>query len=167
MTIDEVNGFDRQTFVERVGWVFEHSPWVAERSWAARPFADAGALHDALTRTMWGAGEAEQLALLKAHPDLGARARMSEASVHEQAGAGLDQLARDEFDHLQKLTSQYKEKFGFPFLYAVRGSTRHDILKALRRRLVCSEGDEFREALTQVARIAGFRLEALIDGTIR
>ena len=166
ITVAEVNAFSEQAFVERVGWVFEHSPWVSQRSLTARPFADRGMLHEVMTRTMWEASESEQLALLNAHPDLGARARMSDASVDEQAGAGLDQLTRDELDELHRLNAEYKQKFGFPFLYAVKGSTKHDILAALERRLPRSNSDEFQEALTQVARIAGFRIEDLIDGTI-
>ena len=166
MTIDEVNNLDQPAFVERVGWVFEHSPWVAERTWACKPFADVAALHRLMTVAMRAASRAEQLALLQAHPDLGARARMSEASVNEQAGVGLDQLTQDEFDQLQRLNSEYKQKFGFPFLYAVKGSNKHDILAALERRLSSNQADEFQEALTQVTRIAGFRIEDLIHGTI-
>ena len=157
----------RAKFVERFGWVFEQSPWVAERSWAAGPFADRQALLSEMTRVLSDASEAEQLALLQAHPDLGARARMSDASVNEQAGAGLDQLTHGEFDELNRLNSEYKQKFGFPFLYAVKGGTKYGILAALKRRLACGHRDEFHEALMQVARIAGFRLEGLIDGTIR
>jgi OHCU decarboxylase len=164
MTIDQVNALSPVEFVAKVGWVFEHSPWVAERT--AGPFEDVTALHRALTATLWAASEAEQVELLKAHPDLGARARMSQASVNEQAGAGLDQLTADEFDTLHRLNEEYKQKFGFPFLYAVKGSTRHDILAALARRLPRERKEELHEALTQVSRIAGFRLEDLIDGTV-
>jgi 2-oxo-4-hydroxy-4-carboxy-5-ureidoimidazoline decarboxylase len=166
MTIAEVNALDQKAFVEQVGWVFEHSPWVAERTWPLRPFADLQSLHRTMTTTMSEAGEAERLALLQAHPDLGARAKMSEASVGEQASAGLDHLTQTEFDELQNLNSSYKQKYGFPFLYAVKGSTKHDILAALRQRLERSRADEFHEALNQVTRIARFRLESLIDGTV-
>jgi 2-oxo-4-hydroxy-4-carboxy-5-ureidoimidazoline decarboxylase len=166
MTIGQVNSLDQQSFVEKIGWVFEHSPWVAERTWVERPFSDRDALHRAMTNTMMIAAEPEQIALLRAHPDLGARARMSTASVNEQTGAGLDQLTRSEFDDLNRLNSEYKKKFGFPFLYAVKGSTKYDILASLAERLLRSRADEFQEALTQVTRIAAFRLEDLINGTI-
>jgi len=166
MTIDQVNALPCSEFVSKIGWVFEHSPWVAERTCNQRPIPDVNALNEALVKTMWAASEAEQLALLRAHPDLGARALMSEASVNEQAGAGLGQLSRTEFDSLHRLNSEYKQKFGFPFLYAVRGSTKHDILAALERRLPQDRDQEFQEALTQVARIAAFRLEDLINGTV-
>ena len=166
MTIEQVNAFGLADFIEKIGWVFEHSPWVAQRAWPNRPFKDVAALHRAMAAEMWSASAEEQLALLIAHPDLGARARMSEASVSEQAGAGLNQLTREEFDALHRLNSEYKQKFGFPFLYAVKGSTKQDILEALSRRLTREKAEEFRVALAQVLRIAEFRLEDLINGTV-
>ena len=152
---------DRQRFVDAVGRVFEHSPWVAERASAHRPFASVCALHEAMIREVAAAGADEQLALLRAHPDLGAKARMTSASASEQSGAGLDQLTPAEFDALIRLNTAYRDTFGFPFLYAVKGSTKHDILKALERRLASNRGDELGEALRQVYRIAGFRLEEM------
>ena len=101
----------------------------------------------------------EQLALLRAHPDLGTRARMTDASSGEQAGAGLDSLSPGEFARLHALNTAYRDTFGFPFLYAVKGSTKHDILKALEARASAGREEEFREALRQVSRIARFRLE--------
>lgn len=166
MTMAEVNALNRPEFVDRIGWVFEHSPWVAEGAWESRPFEDPTALHLAMTRAMRRASAEKQIALLRAHPNLGARARMSEASVNEQAGAGLDHLRPDEFEELHRLNSEYKRKFGFPFLFAVKRSTKHDILVALRRRIALDKAAEFDEALTQVERIARFRIEDLIDGTI-
>lgn len=166
MTIAQVNALDDQTFVQQVGWVFEHSPWVAARAFATRPFADVATLHETMVRIMHEASEADQLALLRAHPDLGDRAKLSHASASEQSGAGLDQLTKPEFEELHRLNSEYKQKFGFPFLYAVKGSTKHDILAALRERLPRPRAEEWKEALRQVARIARFRLENLIDGTL-
>jgi 2-oxo-4-hydroxy-4-carboxy-5-ureidoimidazoline decarboxylase len=162
LTLAEVNTMDRAAFVERVGWVFEHSPWVAERAWDWQPFRDLDALHSAMVRQVEIAKPGEKLALLRAHPDLGTRARISEASTAEQAGAGLDQLTAAEFEVLARLNGAYREKFGFPFLYAVKGSTKHDILGALERRLPSSREEELAEALRQVYRIARFRLEDLL-----
>ena len=158
MTIGELNVLDCADFVAALGWVFEDSPWVAERTWSARPFSNAEALHAAMIGQLAGANREEQLALLRAHPDLGTRARISAASKGEQAGAGLDQLTPDEFERLQRLNSAYRNKFGFPFLFAVKGSTKHDILRALEKRLEASPEDEYEEALRQVHRIARFRL---------
>lgn len=158
MTIGELNALDRADFVAALGWVFEDSPWVAARTWSARPFSSVEALHAAMIGQLARADREEQLALLRAHPDLGTRARISAASTGEQAGAGLDQLTPDEFERLQRLNSAYRNKFGFPFLFAVKGSTKHDILRALEKRLEASPEDEYEEALRQVHRIARFRL---------
>jgi 2-oxo-4-hydroxy-4-carboxy-5-ureidoimidazoline decarboxylase len=152
----------RDEFIARFGWVFEDSPWVAERAWERGPFASNKELHAAMVDVVGCATREEQLALLRAHPDLGARARMSEASVDEQAGAGLDRLTPAEYQQLQSHNALYRQKFGFPFLLAVKGSTKHDILKALERRLNAAPEDEFQEALSQVYRIAGFRLETAL-----
>ena len=162
MTIAELNTADRQRFVETLGWVFEQSPWVAERVWEARPFADIDMLHRQMTSALSRATRDEQLAVLQAHPDLGTRAKMSDASEGEQAGAGLDRLSRHDLERLQRLNSAYREKFGFPFLYAVKGSTPTQILDALERRLPREGDEEFGEALDQVARIAKFRLETIL-----
>jgi len=163
MTIAEVNRLDHASFVMAIGWVFEHSPWVAERAYAARPFASLDALHSAMIEQVERATLAEKTALLRAHPDLGARARLSQASSNEQAGAGLDSLTPAEFEQLNRLNSAYRARLGFPFLLAVKGSTKHDILRALQARMEAMPQDEFEEALRQVYRIARFRLEGLID----
>lgn len=164
MTIAELGALPRERFEEMLGFVFEHSPWVAARVWAQRPFSNLDALHGAMAAAVDRADPSEQLALLRAHPDLGARARMSEASVGEQAGAGLDRLTPEEFASLRRLNAAYREKYGFPFLFAVKGATKHDILLALEQRLGAEPEAEFREALRQVYRIARFRLETLLGG---
>ena len=146
-------------FVEMAGWVFEHSPWVAERAWGQ--FNDLATMHQAMCEQVRIATRDEQLALLRAHPDLGTRARMSDASMGEQAGAGLDRLTPDEFERLQSANRLYKEKFGFPFLFAVKGSTKYDILEAIERRVNSNWDEEFATALEQVFRIANFRLQDL------
>jgi 2-oxo-4-hydroxy-4-carboxy-5-ureidoimidazoline decarboxylase len=163
MTLADLNAATRSEFVAALGGVIEDSPWVPERAWTARPFVSIDALHAAMVEALSTAGADAQLAVLRAHPDLGTRARMSDASAGEQAGAGLDRLAPDEFERLQRLNQEYREKFRFPFLFAVRGATTHDILAALERRLPAGRNDEFAEALRQVERIARFRLEHLLS----
>jgi 2-oxo-4-hydroxy-4-carboxy-5-ureidoimidazoline decarboxylase len=162
-TIEQLNAMDRRAFVDAVGWVFEHSPWIAERAWIHRPFASIEPLHQAMEGEMMTAPRDEQLALLRAHPDLGTRAKISASSASEQAGAGLDRLTREQFDRLQQLNERYKARFGFPFLYAVKGSTAADIIDALERRIAAAPDAEWAEALRQVSRIARFRLEQVID----
>jgi 2-oxo-4-hydroxy-4-carboxy-5-ureidoimidazoline decarboxylase len=164
LTIAELNAADRAGFVDAVGWVFEHSPWVANRAWERRPFDTVDALHDAMTRVVSDAPRDEQLALLRAHPDLGARAKLSGASAGEQTGAGLDRLTPEEFTRLQELNDTYRQRFSFPFLFAVKSSTTQQIFaqqifEALETRLLRTFEEEFDEALRQVSRIARFRLD--------
>ena len=174
MTLIELNAIDRCAFTTALGGIFEDSPWVAERAWEMRPFSTLDGLHEAMTSVVLSAPAQEQLALLRAHPDLGAvrpkpdttdgsASAISEASIREQGGAGLDRLTSDEFGRLGALNAAYRDKFGFPFLYAVKGSTKHDVLNALERRLLATRDGEHNEALRQVFRIARFRLEELIS----
>jgi len=163
MTLADLNATERSQFVAAVGWIFEHSPWVAERAWPRRPFASAEALHEGMVAEVAAATDEERLALLQAHPDLGRRAKMSAASEGEQAGAGLDSLTPAEFDRLQALNAAYRERFGFPFLFAVKGSTTHDVVEALERRLPATIEQERAEALRQVSRIAWFRLQDILS----
>jgi len=100
---------------------------------------------------------------LRAHPDLGTRARISAASQTEQSAAGFDQIAPTDFEMLQSYNSEYREKFGFPFIYAVKGSPQSDILMALSIRKDSTPEEEFHEALYQVYRIAYFRVGQLFD----
>lgn len=165
MTLEQLNASSRDEFVAALGSIFEDSPWAARRAWRQRPFMSVEALHRAMVTEVSASSRDEQLALLRAHPDLGTRARMTPASTGEQAGAGLDRLTPDEFDRLQQLNAAYREKFGFPFLFAVKGSTKHDVLAALEARLPAAPDAEFEEALRQVYRIAWFRLQDALTAT--
>jgi 2-oxo-4-hydroxy-4-carboxy-5-ureidoimidazoline decarboxylase len=159
MTIDEINAYDRASFIRALGWIFVESPWVADRAWDRRRFCSLDDLHLTMTGVVDAATEAEQLALLRAHPDLGTKARVSDVSSAEQQGAGLDRLDAAEFARLQQLNADYRARFGFPFLFAVKGSTKHDVLAALDARGRAPKDVEFAEALRQVYKIARFRLE--------
>jgi 2-oxo-4-hydroxy-4-carboxy-5-ureidoimidazoline decarboxylase len=166
ISLDELRRLDRARFVELLGAVFEHTPWVAEQAFDAGPFHTIEALHEAMVDAMRRAPRERQLALIRAHPDLAGRAaiagELSAASSAEQAGAGLDQCTPAEFARFQKLNDRYKEKFRFPFILAVKGRSRAEILAAFEQRLDNPPEAEFDEALNQIARIARFRLEDLI-----
>jgi len=162
MTISELNACERVSFVAALGWVFEGSAWVAERAWKHRPFAGLDELHAAMTTEVAEATLEEQLALLRAHPDLGTPAPMSKASTGEQAGAGLDRLEADEIARLQRLNAAYRRKFGYPFLFAVKNCSKHQILGALEQRLPRDSEAELAEALRQVYGIARFRLQDMV-----
>ena len=166
LTIEALNRADREAFRARLGDVFEGSPWVAERAWEARPFRTVLELHAAMRAVVTRASAGERLALLRAHPDLAGKAAragaMSAASVSEQATAGLDRLTDDEFARFERLNAAYRERFGFPFIIAVR---RHDtlaILAAYERRLQNTREGEIDAALEQVFEITGLRLAAQV-----
>jgi 2-oxo-4-hydroxy-4-carboxy-5-ureidoimidazoline decarboxylase len=158
MTLAEVNAMAQPDFVARFGDVAEHSPWVAERAASRRPFASLDAMVAAFQAAIREAPEAEQLRLIRAHPDLAGRAAMAEESRKEQFGAGLDQLSADEFARFTDLNSRYRERFGIPFILAVKGATRHQILDSFAARLGNGRDTELANALDQVCRIVGFRL---------
>jgi 2-oxo-4-hydroxy-4-carboxy-5-ureidoimidazoline decarboxylase len=163
VTIAEVNDLSREAFLDRLGKVYEHSPWVAEKVWSERPFASRDQLRERMRTEVENSGEERQLALLRAHPDLGTRARIGELSANEQRRAGLDHLIPEEYKILLELNTRYSRKFGFPFICAVRGLDKEDILAVLMIRLDSSAEVEFSQALWEVHRIAAFRLNDLID----
>lgn len=163
LTLAALNALDRGGFVAALRAVFEDSPWIVERAWKHRPFGFLTELHGAMTAEIDRARRDEQLSLLRAHPDLGANARMSTVSATEQAGAGLTHLSAADFERLRWLNAEYREKFGFPFLMAVKGCTVSEILAALESRLRNSADQELAEGLRQVEKIGFFRLQQVIS----
>lgn len=151
----------RAEFVAKFGPVYEASPWVAEGVWPDPP-TDREGLARAMAAVVDAAPYAAKLALIRAHPELASRARMADASVKEQAGAGLDQCSPEEFEAFQRLNAAYNARFGFPFIFAVKGATRAEILAAFEARLANDPETEFQTAIAQIHRIAGFRLADLI-----
>jgi 2-oxo-4-hydroxy-4-carboxy-5-ureidoimidazoline decarboxylase len=162
-TLTEVNQMDREDFVAAFGSIFEHTPAIAANLWQYRPFATVTDFHQHAIEVMYALSLNEQLALLRAHPDLGSRVKMAEASVREQSGVGLDRLTPDEYDRFQSLNNTYTRKFGFPFIIAVRGHTKESILQAFRERLQNSETEEMARALQEIAQIAWYRLNDAIS----
>jgi len=162
MTLAELNATDRATFVAVLGGIFEHSPWVAARAFAAQPFDSVDALHRAMVGAMHAASRDEQLALIRAHPELAGRAmargELTADSTSEQSGAGLNRCSPEELARLIDLNARYSAKFGFPFILAVKGWDRTGVIAELARRLERDPAAEFAEALAQIARIAGLRL---------
>ena len=143
---------DRAAFIALYGGVYEDSAWVAQEA-----FPDP----ERMAAVVEAAPREARLALIRAHPQLASRARMADASVREQAGAGLDACSPEEFETFQRLNAAYNARFGFPFIVAVKGLSRQDILAAFERRLHNDPETEFDEAMRQIHRIAAFRLEAL------
>jgi OHCU decarboxylase len=161
---------EREAFVARFGGIFEHSPFIVARAFdagVAQPMT-AENLHAALVAAFRGASEAERLGVLKAHPDLAGKlamaGRLTAESTSEQAGAGLDRLNAAELARFTDLNTRYVEKFGFPFIIAVKGLDKTDILSAFETRIHHARHDEFETACRQVEKIAWLRLSSLDFG---
>ena len=163
LTIDAVNALDAAAFATRFGDIAEASPWVAEAAFASRPFPDREALVDAFASVVRAAPHERQLALLRAHPDLAGRAAVAgdiaDESRREQAGAGLDRLTAEEFARFHDLNARYRERFGFPFIFAVKGAMKEAILAAFEARIDNDADTERATALANVERILRFRIE--------
>jgi 2-oxo-4-hydroxy-4-carboxy-5-ureidoimidazoline decarboxylase len=166
-TLEQLNHASADAFVAALSGIFEHSPWVAESAAQQRPYASIDALHRTMSQAVETSGEASQLALINAHPELAGKAavrgELTAESTREQSGAGLNQCTQEEFDRLQALNRAYREKFGFPFILAVRGYDRHGIIANFEARVNNTRPDEMRASLDQIYRIARFRLDELID----
>jgi 2-oxo-4-hydroxy-4-carboxy-5-ureidoimidazoline decarboxylase len=162
LKLEEVNAFDPEMFTVRIRPVFEHSPWVAARTAAARPFATREELHAALCRTVSQASDDEKLALIRAHPDLVGRTALTHESQAEQKSAGLDQLTAEEMERFTDFNRRYREKFGFPFVICARRNKKEAILAAFPVRLQNSRDKEINTALAEICQIAELRLRDLI-----
>ncbi|MBM6550810.1 2-oxo-4-hydroxy-4-carboxy-5-ureidoimidazoline decarboxylase [Marinomonas ostreistagni] len=164
---------DKPSFIKQLKDIYEHSKWVAEALYEQRdtlnqhPEGIQIAVQSALRDIVEAADHNTQLALLRAHPDLAGKAalagELTDASSNEQAGAGLDQLSPPELERFLALNESYRDKFGFPFIMAVKGASKDQILEAFEARLPNTVATEFRYALNEVHKIAGFRLAALPD----
>lgn len=168
-TIDQLNAADRAAFTAALGHLFEHSPWVAEETWAKRPFASPEALHAALCATMRAAPADRQLALIRAHPDLAGRLarqkQLTAESTREQASAGLDRLTDAELAEFTRNNDAYREKFAFPFIICARLNAKASILAAMAARLPNPPAVEFTTALGEIEKIAWLRLKDLLGTT--
>jgi 2-oxo-4-hydroxy-4-carboxy-5-ureidoimidazoline decarboxylase len=161
-TISELNQMSQSAFVETFGAVFEHTSAIATQAWTNRPFTDVNDLHQKMVDVVKNMTSDKQLALICAHPDLGSKLKMAEASINEQAGVGLDRLSPEEYERFELLNQSYKDKFGFPFIVAVKNHTKDSILDAFECRLQNTLDAEKQRALDEIAEIAKFRLIDLV-----
>lgn len=158
----------RELFVATFADIYEHSPWVAEKAYDLGlddSVNQVEGLHQRMADLLLSADQATQLALINAHPDLAGKAavrgELTEASTSEQSGAGIHQCTAEEFQRFTELNDAYKAKFAFPFIMAVKGSNRHQILAAFEERIHNSTQAEFTRALAEINKIALFRLQTL------
>lgn len=166
-SLAETNAMALHAFVAAYGDVFEHSPWVAERAWTRRPFADVAALHAAMTAVVRAAAEAEQLALVRAHPELaGCEAQEGSLTAHstgEQGRLGFTALSREEFERVARANRAYRERFGFPCIVALRlHADRAGVISEMERRTANDRATELANALDQVEAITRGRLDRLV-----
>jgi len=168
LSLDKLNKASPQEFAAALGSVFERSPWVAERAASKRPFSDVRALLEAMKGAVKSATRDEQLALLRAHPDLAGKAaragKLTKDSAVEQTSAGLDRLSPREYESFQDFNANYQKKHGIPFVVCVRRHTKGSILKQFAKRIDNNPEQEFETALEEVFRIAALRLDQAFEG---
>lgn len=162
-TLEDLNQKDQKDFVEAVGSIWEHSPWVSEKAWGSKPFSSVDELFNTMENVVETAEMDRKLALLNAHPDLGGKVKMTDESVSEQKGAGLDQLSEKELEEFLTLNKQYTDKFGFPFIIAVKGHDKNSIKAAMQERVNNNRDTELTTALKEIYKIARFRLDDLVQ----
>ena len=166
MRLAELNDVDRARFVHTLGPVFERAAWVAEAAFDARPFPSRDALHAAMLAVVARAPAARQIGFLNGHPELGSRAAvvatLTAESRSEQLSAGLTQLSPDEFAWFQARNRAYREKFGFPFIIAVRRHSKQGIMDEFERRLAAPPDAERAQALQEIGWITRLRLDDLV-----
>ena len=157
-TLSDLNTMAEDEFTTALANIFEETPALARQTWSKRPFDSVETLHRSLVETMRSLETAAQLALIRSHPELGAKFAMSEDSSKEQEKAGLNDMTYHESNRLQMLSRAYTNKFGFPFVLAIKRQTINSILDIFEQRLNHSIEQEIEQALTEIEKIAWFRL---------
>lgn len=164
--LPSLNQLPAAEFVRVAGPLYEHSPWIAARAAAARPFASVETLHAELVAVIAAASIEEQVGLIAAHPDLAGKLALSGQltadSAAEQKTARLDQLSPADFARITTLNDAYRAKFGFPFVICVRDHSQTGIFEAFEKRAANARSAEIETALAQIARIGWHRLQALV-----
>ena len=163
MALEEVNSLGKREFVARLGGVFEHSPWIAERAWHKRPFRSLEDLHRAMLDAV--ASKEEKLNLVRAHPELACGEALTVDSTSEQGRLGFNALSRKELEEMNRLNRSYREKFGFPCIVALRlHADRASVMAEMKRRLANDAPTERIGELGQIGHIARGRLEKILNG---
>ncbi|MFB9759886.1 2-oxo-4-hydroxy-4-carboxy-5-ureidoimidazoline decarboxylase [Ectobacillus funiculus] len=159
ITINVLNEIALSEFVEQLKDLFEHSPWIVQRAGELRPFRSREDLYEGMISVVKTASDEEKLDLIRAHPHLGTRKTMSSFSQSEQKNVGLNQLSETEYELLLNMNKGYVQRFGFPFILAVRGKNKDEMFQAMQNRLKHSKEQEFNQALSEIYQIVRFRIE--------
>ena len=161
-SIDKINNLNKSDFLTIFGNIFEKTEWIAENVFDLKPFKSFNDLHAQIIKEYENCEKNNILKILNAHPDLAVEEKLTEHSKSEQSGANLNNCTREEFQEFKKLNTEYKKKFNFPFIIAVSGKNRIEILEIFRKRINNSIDKEFQEAKDQVKKIATIRLNNII-----
>jgi 2-oxo-4-hydroxy-4-carboxy-5-ureidoimidazoline decarboxylase len=162
-SIDRVNKLSKSGFISIFGNVFEKTEWIAQKSYDSKPYKNFEELFSKMMEIFENTNKENHIKILNAHPDLAVEKKLTEDSKNEQKNASLNQCTNEEFIEFKKLNEEYKKKFGFPFILAVKGNNKEEILNSFRQRITNNINLEFEEAKKQVKKIANFRLSKIIE----
>jgi len=161
-SIDKFNKLSKAEFISIFGNIFEKTEWIAERCYESKPYNNLDELVSKMMKIFENSEKEKHLEILNSHPDLAVEKKLTEDSKNEQKNASLNQCTDEEFVEFKKLNEKYKKKFGFPFIIAVKGKNKEEILNSFRQRITNNINSEFEEAKKQVKKIASFRLSEII-----
>jgi len=161
-SIDKFNKLSKAEFISIFGNIFEKTEWIAERCYESKPYNNPDELVSKMMKIFENSEKEKHLEILNSHPDLVVEKRLTENSKNEQKNASLNQCSDKEFLEFKNLNEEYKKKFGFPFIIAVKGKNKEEILNSFRQRITNNINLEFEEAKKQVKKIANFRLGEII-----
>ena len=162
--INKINKLPKSEFIKVFGNIFESSSWISEELYKLKPFSSFGDLSTKILGIFENTTKDNQIKILKAHPDLANKTKigsLTSDSKNEQNSAGLDKCTSEEFNEFKNLNFEYKKKFGFPFIFAVKDKSKLEILASFRKRISCDINIEFEEAKKQVKQIANMRLNKI------
>ena len=161
-SIDKVNNLRKSDFISIFGNVFEKTQWIAEKTYNSKSYKNFEELFSKMMEIFENTEKKRHLEILNSHPDLAVEKKLTDDSKNEQKNASLNQCNNEEFREFKKLNEEYKKKFGFPFIIAVKGKNKEEILNSFRQRITNNINLEFEEAKKQVKKIASFRLSEII-----
>ena len=161
-SIDTFNKLNKSEFLSTFGNVFEKTEWIAEKCYDSKPYNNVQELVNKMMEVFENSIKEKHLKILNSHPDLAVKKKLTKESENEQANANLNKCTNEEFEEFNKLNKKYKKKFGFPFIIAVKGKNKNEILNIFRQRITNNINLEFEEAKKQVKKIATFRLSEII-----
>ena len=161
-SIDKFNKLSKTEFISIFGNIFEKTEWIAERCYESKPYNNLDELVSKMMKIFENIEKERHLEILNSHPDLAVKKKLTEDSKNEQKNASLNQCTDEEFIEFKKLNEEYKKKFAFPFIIAVKGKNKEEILNSFRQRITNNINLEFEEAKKQVKKIASFRLDEII-----